>query len=564
MKKLINRPEDVVEEMVEGLVAAFPGLRRLPGQTVLVRSDLARQADRPVALISGGGSGHEPAHAGYVGRGMLAAAVAGDVFTSPSPDAVLAAIRAVAGPRGVLLVVKNYTGDRLNFGLAAEVARSEGVPVEMVVVADDVALADSTGNAGRRGLAGTVLVHKVAGAAAEAGATLAEVAAEARAAIAAVRTMGVALSACTVPALGRPGFELGESEIELGLGIHGEPGVRREPIGTADALVGRLLDAILAEPESLATGRVALLVNNLGGTTSMELAIVARRAIERLEDRGVAVERCYVGSFLTALEMAGVSLSVIALDDARLARLDASTDAPAWPNAAARPRTRLAAPERVSEVPAASTPARPRTPLGTSLEAGIRAIAQALIEAEPHLTELDRAVGDGDLGISLARGARAALDALPRCPLDDPAATLHALGLALQRAMGGTSGPLYAVFLLRAAVRLKAGPSVDPRTWAEAFQAGCRGIAELGGASDGDRTMLDALNPAARALEAGLAAGEPVPAALAAAAATAEAGARATAGMSPRRGRSSYLGERTLGHIDPGAEAVAIWLRALA
>jgi dihydroxyacetone kinase len=278
----------------------------------------------------------------------------------------------------------------------------------------------------------------------------------------------------------------------------------------------------------------------------------------------VAVERCYVGSFLTALEMAGVSLSVIALDDARLARLDATTDAPAWPNAAARPRTRLAAPERVSEVPAAATPARPRTPLGTSLEAGIRAIAQALIEAEPHLTELDRAVGDGDLGISLARGARAILDALPRCPLDDPAATLHALGLALQRAMGGTSGPLYAVFLLRAAGRLKAGPGVDPRTWAEAFQAGCRGIAELGGASDGDRTMLDALNPAARALEAGLAAGESVPAALASAAAAAEAGARATAGMSPRRGRSSYLGERTLGHIDPGAEAVAIWLRALA
>jgi triose/dihydroxyacetone kinase / FAD-AMP lyase (cyclizing) len=564
MKKLINRPEDVVEEMVEGLALAFPGLRRLPGQTVLVRSDLAQQADRPVALISGGGSGHEPAHAGYVGRGMLAAAVAGDVFTSPSPDAVLAAIRAVAGPRGALLVVKNYTGDRLNFGLAAEVARVEGIPVEIVVVADDVALADSTSNAGRRGLAGTVLVHKVAGAAAEAGATLAEVAAEARAAAGAVRTMGVALSACTVPALGRPGFELGESEIELGLGIHGEPGVRREPIGTADTLVERLLDAILAEPESLAKGRAALLVNNLGGSTLMELAIVARRAIALLEDRGVVVERTYVGSFLTALEMAGVSLSVIALDDARLARLDASTDAPAWPNAAARARTRPNAPERVPEAPALPAPvARPSTPLGKSLEAAIWAAAQALIEAEPRLTELDRAVGDGDLGISLARGSRAALDALPSCPLDDPASTLQTLGLTLQRAMGGTSGPLYAVFMLRAAARLKSGPGNDPKTWAEAFQAGCRGIAELGGASEGDRTMLDALIPAARALEAGLAAGESVPAALASVALAAEEGARATAGMSPRRGRSSYLGERTLGHSDPGAEAVAVWLRAL-
>jgi triose/dihydroxyacetone kinase / FAD-AMP lyase (cyclizing) len=563
MKKLINRPEDVVEEMVEGLAAAFPGLRRLPGQTVLVRSDLAQHADRPVAVISGGGSGHEPAHAGYVGRGMLAAAVAGDVFTSPSPDAVLAAIRAVAGPRGALLVVKNYTGDRLNFGLAAEVARSEGIPVEIVVVADDVALANTTAHAGRRGLAGTVLVHKVAGAAAEAGATLAEVATEARAAAASVRTMGVALSACTVPALGRPGFELGEREIELGLGIHGEPGVRREPIGTADTLVGRLLDAILAGPESAATGRAALLVNNLGGTTTMELAIVARRAIEILDDRGVVVERVYVGSFLTALEMAGVSLSVIALDDTRLARLDASTDAPAWPNAAARPRTRPDPPERVPEAPTPATPARPRTPLGTSLEAAIRAVAQALIEAEPRLTELDRAVGDGDLGISLARGARAALDALPTCWLDDPASTLHTLGLALQRAMGGTSGPLYAVFLLRAAARLKLGPCDDPKTWGEAFQAGCAGIAELGGAAEGDRTMLDALWPAARALETELAAGRTVPDALAAAADAAETGARATAGMSPRRGRSSYLGERTLGHTDPGAEAVAIWLRAL-
>ncbi|HEX8202175.1 MAG TPA: dihydroxyacetone kinase subunit DhaK, partial [Isosphaeraceae bacterium] len=206
MKKLINRPEAVVEEMVEGLAAIHPGLRRLPGHTVLVRADVAEVRDRTVALISGGGSGHEPAHAGYIGRGMLSAAVAGDVFTSPAPDAIVAAIRAVAGPPGVLLIVKNYTGDRLNFGLAAELARAEGVPVEVVVVADDVALAATTETAGRRGLAGTVLVHKVAGAAAEAGADLRAVAAEARAAAEAVRTMGVALSPCIVPAAGRPGF----------------------------------------------------------------------------------------------------------------------------------------------------------------------------------------------------------------------------------------------------------------------------------------------------------------------------------------------------------------------
>src|SRR5215472_5278694 len=187
MKKLINRPNAVVEEMVEGLAAVYPGLRKLPGHTVLVRADLPAAPHRPVAVISGGGSGHEPAHAGYVGRGMLAAAVAGDVFTSPSPDAVLAALRATAGPAGALLVVKNYTGDRLNFGLAAELARAEGIPVEMVLVADDVALAGSVAHAGRRGLAGTILVHKVAGASAESGAPLAEVAAAGRAAAEAVR-----------------------------------------------------------------------------------------------------------------------------------------------------------------------------------------------------------------------------------------------------------------------------------------------------------------------------------------------------------------------------------------
>jgi dihydroxyacetone kinase len=328
MKKLINRPADVVEEMIAGMTAVYPSLRRLPGHTVLVRADLPDAPDRPVALISGGGSGHEPAHAGYVGRGMLSAAVAGDVFTSPSPDAVLAALRAVAGPRGALLVVKNYTGDRLNFGLAAELTRAEGIPVEVVLVADDVALSASIGHAGRRGLAGTILVHKIAGAAAAAGASLAEVAAEARAAATAVRTMGVALSPCTVPAAGRPGFTLGENEIELGLGIHGEPGVHRGPLEPADALVDRLLDAILADLAPVPGARVVLLVNNLGGTPVMELAIVARRAVAVLEERKLILERVYMGTFLSSLEMAGVSLSVLSVDDKRLSRLDAPTDMP--------------------------------------------------------------------------------------------------------------------------------------------------------------------------------------------------------------------------------------------
>jgi dihydroxyacetone kinase len=495
---------------------------------------------------------------------MLSAAVAGDVFTSPSPDAVLAAIRATAGPRGALLIIKNYTGDRLNFGLAAELARAVGVPVETVLVADDAAMAGSVEHAGRRGLAGTILVHKTAGAAAEAGAFLAEVAATARATAAAVRTMGVALTPCTVPAAGRPGFVLGENEIELGLGIHGEPGVRRGPLESADALVERLLDAILTDLGPVPAGRVVLLVNNLGGTPTLELAIVARRAIAVLEGRGLAVERVYLGTFLSALEMAGISLSVLPVDEKRLALLDAATEAPAWPNNASRPRARGAASLKAMPLPIPpTTAALPRTELGRSLGTAIQAAAKVLIDEAPRLTQMDQLVGDGDLGISLERGARALQEALPSYPLDDPAATLHALGMTLQRTLGGTSGPLYAAFLIRAAGVLRQGRSEDPQTWAEAFQAGCTAIADLGGAARGDRTMLDALLPASEAFAEALSSGRTTVDALRSAAAAAAAGASATASVRPRRGRSSYLGDRALGHPDPGAEAVAVWLGAL-
>ena len=566
MKKLINHPAAVVEEMVEGLVAVYPGLRRLAGQTVLVRAEIPDRTTRQVAVISGGGSGHEPAHAGYVGRGMLSAAVAGDVFTSPSPDAVLAAIRATAGPAGVLLIIKNYTGDRLNFGLAAELARADGIAVETVLVADDVALAASTEHAGRRGLAGTILVHKIAGALAESGAALAAVAAAARAAAGAVRTMGLALSSCTVPAAGRPGFTLAEAEIELGLGIHGEPGVRRGPLEPADVLVDRLLDAVLADLGLALGARVVLLINNLGATPPMELAVVARRAMAVLEGRGFAVERAYLGTFLSALDMAGASLTVLPVDDERLAHLDAPTDAPAWPNAAAQPRRRTQLP---MEAPLPSRPAisqvptRPRTPVGLALESAILTATQALIEAAPRLTEMDQAVGDGDLGISLERGSRAVQQALPTYPLDDPAAALHALAVTLQRTLGGTSGPLYAAFFLRASASLGPAAADDAQTWATAFRAGCAAIAELGGAAPGDRTMLDALLPAAAALQDGVSSRRTGADALRSAADAAAEGVRATAGMLPRRGRSSYLGDRVLGHPDPGAEAVAVVLNAL-
>jgi dihydroxyacetone kinase len=564
MKKLINDVHAVVPEMLAGVARLHPGIALVDGEQIAVRADVeALTARGEVALVSGGGAGHEPAHAGYVGPGMLTAAVAGDVFTSPSTDAVLAAIRSVAGPGGVLLIVKNYTGDRLNFGLAAEIARTEGIAVEMVVVADDVALAASDRHAGRRGLAGTVLVHKVAGAAAAAGLPLAGVRQAALDAIASVGTMGVALTPCTVPAAGRPGFELGPDEIELGLGIHGEAGVRRARIGRADDLVEQMLSAIIDDRRLRAGDRVALLVNNLGGTPSLELSIVTGAALGQLAARGLIVERAWTGSFLTALEMAGVSLSLMALDDERLARLDAPTRAPAWPAAhvgrVARQPARLPAPGDATG-PSAGPAARA---IDHPLASTLRSVCAALSAAEDELTRLDQAVGDGDLGISLARGARAVERDLAQYPLHDPAATLRALSATLRRALGGTSGPLYAIALLRAAVVFERAGDASLGRLAAALRAAGDGIAEVGDARRGDCTMLDALIPAAEALETAARSGAGLGEALQRCIEAAEKGAAATAHLVPRRGRSSYLGERAIGYPDPGAMAVVVWLKAL-
>jgi dihydroxyacetone kinase len=562
LKKLINAPERVVEEMLDGMVAIDPRLKRLPGRTVVVRDDPGFDVNRRVALISGGGSGHEPAHAGYVGQGMLSAAVAGGVFASPGPDAVLAAIRAVTGRPGAILIVKNYTGDRLNFGLAAERARAEGLNVETLIVADDAALTASGDHAGRRGLAGTVLVHKIAGASAESGAPLAEVVADARAAAELVRTMGVALTPCTIPAAGRPGFSLGDDEIELGLGIHGEPGVRRGPLEPADALVDSMLATILTDARLSAGARVVLLVNNLGGTPTMELAIVARHAIARLESEGLAVERVFCGTFLSALEMAGVSLSVLPVNDRRLALLDAPTEAPAWRHAPAR--TRRSRSDSDAPVPQTKRNAPPQTSAGRTLERAILAVVSALDGSVETLAELDRHAGDGDFGESVARGTHALVAALRSYDLDNPAAAFEGMSLTLQDAMGGTSGALYGVMLLRAGMSLRNAPTDDLRTWALAFCAACEGVASVGGARPGDRTMLDALSPASDAFSAAVIAGQSQSDALRLACSAAREGASRTASMEPRRGRASYLGRRALGHADPGAAAIAVWLEAVA
>ena len=561
MKKFINRPEDVVEEMLQGFSVLHPGLIRLPGHQVMVRADAEQARDSQVALISGGGSGHEPAHAGYVGAGMLSAAISGEVFTSPSSDSVFAAIKAVAGKPGALLVVKNYTGDRLNFGLAAEMARVQGVPVEVVIVDDDVALKGTEQATGARGIAGTVFIHKLLGAAAAEGRNLAEVAAIGRAAVSSLATMGVSFSAGTSPAVGRPGFDLGEDEMELGLGIHGEPGKMRSRLQHADELTETLLTEILKHWAFGDQKRVAIMVNNLGATPEMELAIVARHAASFLQSKGFTLERIYAGTFLSSLDMAGVSISVLGLDDERLRWLDASTTAPAWPNVAKQRPGRPGARTQVrgNEKNTVSTETPVHTQTGRRSKQAIEAACRALIEAEDELTELDRITGDGDLGASMKRAAQAVQNAVDSYPLDDIPSTLKALAHTLRRELGGSSGPLYGIFFLRCGTVLEAS-GAGLTQWADALAQGCRAIRELGGAKPGNRTMLDALDPFVRSLKN--AKGQASREMLMVAVENAERGVEATARMKPRLGRSSYLGDRVLGYPDPGAKAVAIWLRA--
>lgn len=326
MKKFINQVDQVENQMIAGMVKAYPSLRKLDCGNVVVRS---AKKEGKVALVSGGGSGHEPAHGGYVGTGMLDGAVAGAVFTSPTPDQILEAIHAVATDKGVLLVIKNYTGDVMNFEMAEELAQGEGIAVKHVVTNDDVAVKDSLYTVGRRGVAGTIFVHKIAGAKAEAGGSLDEVQAVAQKVIDNVRTMGVALTPCMVPAAGKPGFTLGEDEMEVGIGIHGEPGTHREAVRPADEIVDHLLDRILADID-YTNHEVAVMVNGSGGTPLMELFILNNHVHDVLEAKGIHIYKTFVGNYMTSIEMQGFSLSLLRLDDETKALLDAPADTPAW------------------------------------------------------------------------------------------------------------------------------------------------------------------------------------------------------------------------------------------
>ena len=538
MKQFINARDTLVAEAIDGMVRTSGGrLARLDGYPhvrVVVRTDWDRSR---VALVSGGGSGHEPSHPGFVGQGMLTAAVCGDVFASPSADAVLAGILAVTGPRGCLLIVKNYTGDRLNFGLAAERARALGLKVGMVIVADDVAL---PGRARARGLAGTLLVHKIAGALAENGADLDALTAAAERVQAGVVSIGMSLDTCTVPGSPRED-RIGPGRAELGLGIHGEPGVEQvDHVGAREAM-DRVVDRLLPH---LAPGPCVALLNNLGGATPLEMSILAN---ELLRSRLGGRMRWLVGPapMMTALDMRGFSVSLLPADAGHEAALSQAVGPAAWPGCRAVGEVAVVA------LPDGLAPVAPAPSRDDAVRALIERGCTALAGAGAALNALDAKSGDGDAGSTLATGARALLDGLDRLPFADRSLLLRAIGQELGQAMGGTSGVLLAIFFAAAGDAAAAG-----RDTVAALRAGLERVRQVGGAAPGDRTMIDALEPALVALPEGPAA----------AARAARLGADATGRMAQAgAGRASYQAAGSLaGHNDPGAEAVALLFEALA
>jgi ATP-dependent dihydroxyacetone kinase len=542
MAQFINAREDLVTEAIAGSLRAFgdPRLGRLDGFPhikVVLRTD--HRPER-VAVISGGGSGHEPAHAGFVGKGMLTAAVCGDLFASPSVDAVLAAIMAVTGKGGCLLIVKNYTGDRLNFGLATEKARALGKSVEVVIVGDDIALPD---HPQPRGVAGTLFVHKVAGYLAENGASLRQVANAARRVARQTVSLGMALNSCTVPSMGRDN-RVPPGKAELGLGIHGEPGadlVDFSGASQAAALLAQKLFARVAKANSY-----ALLLNNLGSTTPLEMAVLADEILASPRGRKV---RLMIGpaTLMTSLDMHGVSASLVPLSPLVLKALRSDVAPRAWP--AARTPVKPA----MLKLPKELAPTVVRASKNHALQSLVEEACEVLISLEADLNALDAKVGDGDTGSTMAGAARHLKSELHRLPLADLGAFFEAVSARLAKSMGGSSGVLLAIFFTAAGLAAAAG-----KPWEQALQAGLRRVMEYGGAKLGDRTMVDALEPALAALTSGRS--------LADAATAARAGADATARMKrARAGRSSYVSADNLGGFpDPGAEAVARLMAALA
>lgn len=573
MKKIMNRSETMVPEMCAGIALAYPELEFVKRYKIIKKRE--QNADK-VSLISGGGSGHEPAHAGFVGKGMLDAAVCGDIFASPSQIQIYQAIKETAGNVGTLMIIKNYSGDMMNFKNAARLAEEDGISVEYVKVDDDIAVQDSLYTVGRRGVAGTVLVHKVAGAAAEKGYSLKQVKAYAENAVLNTRSIGFAFTSCTVPAKGTPTFSIAENEIEYGVGIHGEPGVSREVMMTADELSKRMTDSLVKELGLSENDEVTVLVNGFGGTPLQELYLFLNSTAKILDEYKIKIYRSFAGNYMTSIDMSGASLTFMKMNSELKSLLDAESDAPAFKvNGPVLPRNYepfIPAYHTQSE----NTDQKNHTKGSAKVRQEILTVdnmifivdtmSECIIKNEVPFCELDAYAGDGDFGMSVSKGFRQLRrewnDILEE-KVCDIGEFLDACSLIIMECCGGASGPIWGSAFRAAGKAAKGKQKLTAEEFAVLLQEAVTGIQKTGeysfgrGAVVGDKTLIDALVPCADVWTEN--AGNKILKELFQLSADAAVnGAKMTEKIVARMGRAGTVGKRSIGYPDAGAFALGV------
>ncbi|WP_170075741.1 dihydroxyacetone kinase subunit DhaK [Paraclostridium dentum] len=578
MKKIINKPETVVMEMCNGIAMAHPELEFLKKYKVIKKKNINKNK---VSLISGGGSGHEPAHAGFVGKGMLDAAVCGDVFASPSQIQIYNAIKETASNKGTLLIIKNYSGDIMNFRNAAHLAIEDGLIVDYIKVDDDIAVEDSLYTVGRRGVAGTVLVHKIAGAAAELGMSLHEVKEVAQKAANNVRSLGFALTSCTVPAKGTPTFQLEEDEIEFGVGIHGEPGVRREKTSSADELAKKMVNDILADMkiEDSNEEEIALMINGFGGTPLQELYLLNNSVIRELAKRNIKICTAFVGNYMTSIDMAGASVSIMKLDNELKYLLSQVSEAPGFKVSGAFvpvEYTDIYEDENNTDDSNVCFEVQTNKDFANiedyrfTLENMIYVVdkmSEIIIKNEVPFCELDSYAGDGDFGMSVAKGFKqlkrewANILSIEELTIGK---FLNECSMVIMEYCGGASGPIWGSAFRAAGRYVGDKDELTVLNFANMMDAAVNGVQATGersfgrGAGVGDKTLIDALVPCANSWELSVKENDTFKEAFEKAARKAVEGAESTKEIVARMGRAGTVGERSLGYPDAGAHALGV------
>ncbi|XP_049773452.1 triokinase/FMN cyclase-like [Schistocerca cancellata] len=573
-KKLINSVDSCVDDMLKGLVSCHPGLDLHEKRRVVLVKEWEQRGNK-VALVSGGGSGHEPFSAGYVGEGMLTAVSAGSVFASPPASSVLHAIKCVSvnNTGGVLVIIPNYTGDCLNFGLAVEWARKREIKVETITVGEDCAISELRNSKPprSRGMCGLVFTFKIGGAMSGEGNTLTEIKNELTKVVNSMATIGVALSACSLPG-SPPLFTLAPDEMELGLGVHGEAGASRIKMCSASEAVQIMLDKLIITLSLKEGDEVAALINNLGGSSHIEEWIIANEVINQLGSKNINVKRIYVGALMTSLDMLGMQVCLLRLDagnkDKWLRYLDCETNAPAWPG------TKLSLPSHFKPQNSESDIEEHIELQEKGLILGdeetsvfkecLSAASNAIITAEKHLNELDSGCGDGDCGSTLRRLAEGILDEIEKSSLSCPGKVFLQLANVAESRMGGTSGAVYSLMFISAGAKLEDSCLNHFKAFEEAWKCALEGVMKYSTAREGDRTMLDALIPAYNTYSCCMkeTRSDQIKALMAAIDA-AEQGCLNTQSMKARAGRAAYVNEALLTDVDAGAHGVALWLKAV-